>query len=135
MSGEMRLTKGAVLVTAGVALPASVIAGLVDGRRGVLSVTIAIAIVLANALAAAGISMFAGRISRTGAAMIAMPSFALRMAVIVAFLELIKPHDLVAPPIFAATFGAAVVLVLVIEARTFRRTPWLALTFGPKEAP
>ena len=65
--------------------------------------------------------------------MVALPSFAVRMAVIVALLELIKPHNLVSPPIFAASFGAAVALVLFLEARIHRRTPWLALTFSPKE--
>ena len=133
MSGEMRLTKGAVLWTAIAAVPASVVAGLVDGGRGVLSVTIATAIVLANALASAGISMLAGRLSRTGAAMIALPSFAVRMALVVALLELVKLTHLVVPAIFAATFGTAVALVLFIEARTYKRTPWLALTFAPKE--
>jgi hypothetical protein len=133
MSGEMRLTKGAVLWTAVAAVPASIVAGLVDGRRGVLSISIAIAIVLANALATAGISVLAGRFSPTGAAMIALPSFALRMSMVVALLELVKVTDLVIPPIFAATFAGGVALVLFIEARTYRRTPWLALTFAPKE--
>lgn len=129
----MRLTKSAVLTVALVSVPASLVAALFAGSHGLFSVVVAVGIVIGNAFAAAGLSAMAGRISRTGAAMIALPSFALRMTAIVVLLELVKLHGFVIPALFAASFGTAVALVLVIEARNYRRTPWLALTFGPKE--
>jgi hypothetical protein len=48
-------------------------------------------------------------------------------------LAALKNASFIDKPTFALTFGAAVTAVLVLEARGYIRTPWLAMTYGKKE--
>ena len=128
----MRMAKGALMWGAAAAMPAAGIAYVVRGRNGALSTLIALGIVLANAAAAAIVSAFAGKRSALGAAAISMPSFAVRMAAILAALGMLKNASFVDEPTFALTFGLAVTAVLHMEAKAWKRTPWVAMTFDKK---
>lgn len=126
----MRIARGALKWGAAAALPAVGLTFLIRGGDAALSAGIALGIVLVNAGLAAAISGLAGRISATAAAMISLPSFALRMIMIFLALVWLQSMPAIDRPIFAAAFAAGVVTVVALEARNWRRTPWLATTFG-----
>ncbi len=134
MSGEIKVVRGALGWGIVALAPVAAIALLFRGWAGAISASIAIVVVLANAGLSAVISSFAGKLTATAPMMISLPSFAVRMALIGAVFVLIQNRTFLDEPVFAATFGAAVVFVIVAEARTLRRTPWLALTFSPEES-
>jgi len=120
---------------AGVALATAVAAVTIipwRGTEGAVSVALAGAVVFGNLLVAASLSALAGRFSPHAAMLISMPSFAIRMAVIVALLTLLRNRPFIDAPAFAAAFAAAVVLVTALEAYSWKRTPWLVLTFGSR---
>ncbi|MFN2614913.1 MAG: hypothetical protein ABR552_08890 [Actinomycetota bacterium] len=133
MSGELLVTRDAVRWLTLSLVPAAGAGAAIAGARGAISTSIAIGLVVANALAAAAISTLAGKRWRFGAPMIAFPSFTFRMTAVVSLLVVITDRPFIDTTIFACTFGVAIFGALVLEARTFKRTPWLALTFGPKE--
>ena len=114
-------------------VPAVGIAYLARGDHGAASAAVAIGIVLLNAIAAATISAFAGRLHTLAAGFVSLPSFAIRMGLILVALAALKNASFIDKPTFALTFGVAVTAVLVLEARGYIRTPWLALTYGKKE--
>jgi hypothetical protein len=53
------------------------------------------------------------------------------LAVLMA-MKALKETDAIHHPTFAIAFGLGVVALLAYEWRLYARTPWLALTFGPK---
>ena len=112
-------------------IPAAGLAYALRGGDGAASVAIAIGLVLANAALAAGISILAGCISTMTAAMVSLPSFAFRLAIMFTALAWLRGQSYIDRPAFALTFGMAVMVVIWFEARGWKRTPWLALTFGP----
>ena len=123
------------------ALPWTVAAGAVGaavlvplrGTDAAASALLAAAMICGNALLSAGISALAGKLTPTGPAMFALPSFAFRMAAVLAVLRAVEGRAFVDEPVFAITFGSMLAFTLFLEARAFKRTPWLALTFGTKE--
>lgn len=131
MSGEARIVRGALTWGALATPPVAGLAFLVRGAGGALSVAVASAIVLANAGLAAGASALAGRASTMSAAMVALPSFAVRMIAIVLVLGWLQTVPSIDRPVFAFAFAAWVTAVLALEARGWKRTPWLVTTFGP----
>ncbi len=132
MSGEVRIVRPALAWGATAATAGAVLAYLVRDAAGAISVALAAGIVLTNAALAAGFSALAGRISTATAALISLPSFTVRMALIFAALALLKGQAFIDHATFAATFGIAVTVVLYLESRTWRRTPWIALTMEEK---
>jgi 4-hydroxybenzoate polyprenyltransferase len=66
--------------------------------------------------------------------MISLPSFALRMIAIFTAMAFLKNRSFIDQPTFALVFGLAVTAVIVLEARGWKRTPWLALTLTPAKA-
>jgi len=131
VSGETRIVRGALVWGAAIAVPAVGLAYLLRGSNGAVSVGIASGLVLTNAAAAAGLSALAGRISTIAAAMISLPSFAVRMLLIFLALVWLEGQPGIDRPAFALTFSIGVMLVILLEARGWKRTPWLATTFGP----
>lgn len=129
MIGEVRLVRGALRCGAIALVPVSGIAFLARGGGGAIAAAIALGIVLANAGLAAGISAAAAKIGPTGPAMVAMPSFMLRMAAVFASLTALRHRSFVDAPTFALIFGFGVLAVIVIEAVQWKRTPWIALTY------
>ena len=105
----------------------------VRGTDAAVSVLLAGGLVLANAAASAAISVLAGKVSSTGSAMIALPSFAVRMSLMFLALIALDGRPFIDEPVFALSFCGALTLVLLMEARGFKRTPWIALTFQSKE--
>ena len=133
MSAEARMVRPALIWGLVASVPAVGIAYAERGDHGAASAAVAIGIVLVNALAAAGISAFAGKMHALAAGFVSLPSFAVRMALILVALSALKNASFIDKPTFALTFGTAVTAVLVLEARGYIRTPWLALTYGKKE--
>lgn len=122
------MVRGALLWGAVAVVPIGGISFLARGRAGAISALIALGIVLVNAGLAALMSALAARVSRTAPMMISIPSFALRMLGVFLALALLKGASFIDQPAFALTFGFAVTAVLVLEARSWKRTPWIALT-------
>lgn len=134
MSGELRLVRGA-LRWGGVALaPVAGIAFLLRGQDGAISASLALVLVLANAGLSALISAVAGKLTPSAPMMISLPSFAVRMALIAAVLVALQGRSFLDEPVFAATFGLSILFVIVAEAKSWRRTPWIALAFSPEES-
>jgi hypothetical protein len=133
MSGEMRVVRGVLVWGCAAAVPIAAVALAARGAHGGITAAIAVAIVLGNVALSAAISALAGRANQFGAAMIALPSFAIRLSAIAAILVALEGRAFVDKTVFAVVFGASLVAVLFMEARAMRRTPWLALTFLPKE--
>ena len=129
MSGELRLAKAAIGWTILGAVPAAGVAFLARGERGAISALLAVGIVLANAALAAGLSAAAGRISFTAAGIVSFPSFLLRIAIIAATFTTLGPASFVDRATLGVTFGVALIAVLALEARAWKRTPWIAMTF------
>lgn len=130
MSGEGLIVRGALAWGALAVVPAAGVAYALRGEAGAASVALAAGIVLANAALAAGLSVLAGRISTTTAAMISLPSFAFRMMLVFGALAWLRGQSFIDRPAFALSFGTAVMVVVALEARGWKRTPWLATTFG-----
>ena len=132
VSGELRLVRGAL----GWGMVATILASCVlfgaRGRSAGISVLIACGLVLANVAVSALISAGAGRLSMTGSMMIALPSFAIRMSLIATVLTFLQGSSAIDAPVFALSFGAAILAVIILEARTWKRTPWLALAFDAR---
>jgi hypothetical protein len=129
MSGEFRVVRDALLWGVAAAVPVGAIAYLARGGDGAASALIALGLVLANCFVSALVSAFAGKLSKFGAMLVSLPSFAIRMSAIAAALVLLKGRSFVDEPTFALCFGLALTAALVLQARSMRRTPWLALTF------
>lgn len=129
MNGELRLAREAVGWTLIGVVPAAGIAYLARGDKGAISAAIAVGIVLVNAVVAAALSTAAGRISFAAAGLVSFPSFFLRLAGIAAAFTALGSLSIIDRGTLAVTFGLALVWVLALEARAWKRTPWLALTF------
>jgi hypothetical protein len=128
MSGEMRMVRDALFLGALAAPVAAAAAYLARGLDGALSAFVALGIVLGNAALSAAASAIAGRRSASTAAAVALPSFAFRMLGIFVAMALLARAPFVDRPTFALTFGVAVAVVIALEARTWKRTPWIALS-------
>lgn len=133
MSGEYRIARGALAWCALATPLAAIVAALIRGAHGALSVAIAAGLVMGNTVVAVAISSFAGRTSKVGSAMVALPSYAIRISILAGLLALFAQQPYVDKQVFSATFVVALAGLLTLQARTMRRTPWLALTFAPKE--
>ena len=128
-NGELRMVRGAFVVVATATPPAAAVAWIVRGPNGAISVLLAVAIVLANAIVSAAVLAFAVKKSALMGPSLQMPSYAFRMAGIVFTLAKLRDASFVDAPTFAVCFAAAVVATLAVEARVYKRTPWIALTF------
>lgn len=128
-NGELRMVRGALIVVSAAAVPVAALMLLLRGPEGAISVLIAVAIVLANALISAAVLAFAVKRSPLMGPSLQLPSYTFRMAGILFLLAKLRNASFVDAPTFAICFGLAVVATLAIEARIYKRTPWVALTF------
>jgi hypothetical protein len=134
MSGEGRMAWG-VLRAALLAAPfVTGLAFLVRGGNGGASAATALALVLANALSAAWMLVWAAKRQPVYFPMIAMPSYVVRMGGMLFALAKLRSADWIDVPTFAIVFGWGVLGSLVIEWRIWSRTPWIALTFGEQRS-
>ena len=133
IAGELRMVRAALPTAAACAVSGALVAWAIRGSDGAISVVLAAGVILGNAICSAGLSALAGKFAPTGPALIALPSFAVRMAGIFAVLGMLRSRPFIDIPTFAIAFGAMLALTLFLEARAYKRTPWIALTFGPKE--
>lgn len=119
-----------VLKAGAFAIPVSVGAAYaIRGGKGAVAAVVAMGLVIANAAVAGAVLAYAARRQPVFFPMIAMPSYALRMAGILFAMAALRNLGAVDAPTFAVVFGAGVVGALAVEWRIWSRTPWLALTF------
>lgn len=130
MSDEVKIVQPALRWVATGIVPAVGVAYLVRGRNGAISLLIATALVIANAVAAAGLSMWAGRLHGLASGFVALPSFAFRMAGILAVLIALKGASFIDKPTFAISFAVTLTIVMFLEAKSFKNTPWLVRAFS-----
>lgn len=134
MSGEGRMV-WAVLRAGLVAAPVVTgLAFLIRGADGAASSATAIALVLANALIAAWMLVWAAKRQPVYFPLIAMPSYVLRIGGMFLLLAKLRVADWIDVPTFAIVFGWGVLGSLVVEWRIWSRTPWIALTFGEQRS-
>jgi hypothetical protein len=118
------------LLSGGAALPVVTgIAYVVRGGDGAAAAAIALAIVLANFALSGVISVLAGRRQPILSAFVGLPSYAIRMPLVLTTLVALDDRAFIDEPTFAAVFGAGVAGILAYEWSAWKRTPWLALTF------
>lgn len=129
----MRIARGALGWGTVASVAGAAVAWLARGPEGAISVAIAAGLILGNVALTALISMIGARTSNVGAAMMALPSFAIRMSLMFTVLVALDGRPFIDDPSFVVAFCGALTLVLVSEARTFKRTPWIAMSFGEKE--
>lgn len=132
MSGEFRLVRRALVWGALAAVAGAALAYALRGTDAAASVAIAASLVLANTALAAALSAGAARISISAAALMALPSFSIRMGGLFVALQALKGRPFIDEPSFVLAFALAVTAMIVLEARTWKRTPWLALTLKEK---
>ncbi len=123
------MVRGALIVCALIAPVATGAAWMLRGAAAAASVAIAVAMVLANTAIAATVLVLVARKDPLLAPAAAMPSYAFRMAGMVSAMALLRKASFIDPPVFATAFGVAVVATLWAEARVYRSTPWVAMTF------
>jgi hypothetical protein len=128
--GEGRLISGALRAGAVALVPATAIAWIVRGTGGALAASIALALVVANIAVSGLVLLIAARRAPENYPMIALPSYALRMAGVFAVMGAVYASGSIDQPTFTVTFALGVVGILVYECVLWARTPWLALEFG-----
>ena len=130
MRGEGRLISGALRAGAVALVPATAIAWIVRGTGGALAAMIALALVVANIAVSGLVLLIAARRAPENYPMIALPSYALRMAGVFAVMGAVYASGSIDQPTFTVTFALGVVGILAYECVLWARTPWLALEFG-----
>ncbi|MHB8512368.1 MAG: hypothetical protein ACYDCC_09310 [Actinomycetota bacterium] len=129
VSGEFRMVRDA-LKWGLVSLPiAALIGAFIKGSHGAASAATAFALVLLNIAVSASIVTFAARKNHLMAAGVALPSYVTRMAMMTAGMWLLLKVPFIDKGTFLASICVAVAGTLALEARTYKRTPWAALTF------
>lgn len=129
MSGEMRIVRDALRWGA-LLLPVGAVMGFaIRGGEGAASVAAGLLLVLGNSAVAALVVTVVARKNQMMAATAALPSYAIRMALMTLFMALLLQVSFIDKGTFLASICVSVVLTLAIQARTYSRTPWVALTF------
>jgi hypothetical protein len=128
--GEGRLISGALRAGAIALVPSIGLAWIVRGTPGALAAMIALSLVVAN-IAVSGLALLvAARLAPENYPMIALPSYAVRMAGVFAVLGAVYASSSIDQPTFTITFAVGLIGILVYECVLWARTPWLALEFG-----
>lgn len=131
MTGEELIARGALLWSGLVALPATGIAYLTAGPRAATSIALAFAIILGNVGLSAVFAGVGNRLGGKTAIAMSLPSFAVRMLLSIVALQSVKGRSFIDQTVFVAAFCVALTVVLVLQSRAWKRTPWLAHAFGP----
>ena len=134
MRGEGRLIVGAMRAGAIALVPAVALAWIFRGTEGALGAVTALAIVVANLVAAGAVLFLAARFLPDSYPMFALPSYVLRLLGVFGAMAAVRSASSIDPVTFSITFAAGLVWVLAYECRLFARTPWLAIEFM-KERP
>ena len=130
MRGEGRLISGALRAGAVALVPAVPLAWIFRGTAGALAALIALTLVVAN-IAVSGLALLiAARRAPENYPIIALPSYAFRMAGVFSVMGAVYASGSIDQPTFTVTFALGVVGILVYECVLWARTPWLALEFG-----
>ena len=124
------MAKGALWLGAFLAPIAGGAAFVLRGTEGAVAAAFAIALAVGNFAIAGAISSFAGRRSPIAAAYVGLPSYIVRMPVVLGILVGLREWSFIDEPSLIVAFAAGVAATLAYEAVLWKRTPWIALTFG-----
>ena len=124
MRGEGRLIVGAFRAGGIAAVPATIVAWALRGTDGALAALIALGLVVANIAVSGLVLLSAARRSPENYPMIALPSYALRMAGVFAVMGAVYTGDFADEPTFTVTFALGVIAILTYECVLWARTPW-----------
>jgi hypothetical protein len=124
------MARGALWLGAALAPVASGAAFALRGAEGAVAAAFAVAVAVGNFAVAGAISALAGRRSPIAAAYVGLPSYVVRMPVVLGILVALSEWSFIDEPTLLITFAAGVVATLAYEAVLWRRTPWIALAFG-----
>ncbi len=130
MRGDGRLILGAFRAGGIAVVPAAGIAWAVRGTGGAVAALIALALVVANIAVSGLVLLIAARRAPENYPMIALPSYALRMAGVFAVMGAVYTSSSIDQPTFTVTFALGVIGLLAYECFLWARTPWLALEFS-----
>lgn len=133
MRGEGRLILGACRAGGVAVVPVAGLAWAVRGSDGALAAVIALALVVANIVVSGLALLIAARRSPENFPLIAMPSYALRMAGVFGAMGAVYASGSIDAPTFTVTFAIGLIGILAYECFLWARTPWLALEFGKEQ--
>lgn len=133
MTGEARIVRGALTWSVALGTLAAGVSGLVAGPKVAASIAAAVLVLVVNLLLTAGFDAVGRRYDARTRVILTLPSLGVRMVVALTLLEVLRPQPFLDAPVFVAAFCATLVLVLVLQSRAWKRTPWLALAFTPAE--
>lgn len=124
------MARGALYLGVVLAPIASGTAFILRGTEGAVAAAFAVAVAVGNFAIAAAISVIAGRRSPVASAYVGLPSYMVRMPVVLGVLVALREQSFIDEPSLLITFAAGVAVTLAYEAVLWRRTPWIALAFG-----
>jgi hypothetical protein len=133
MTGEARIVQGALTWSVGLAIPATAIAWWLAGANAAASVGCAALVVVLNLGLTVAFDRLGRRFDARTRVILSLPSLAVRMVVALTALSILRAQAFIDAPVFVASFCATLILVLVLQSRDWKRTPWLAIAFGPAE--
>jgi len=133
MTGEARIVRGALTWSVGLAIPATLIAGMIAGADAAASIACAALVIVLNLALTVAFERFGRRFDARTRVIMSLPSLGIRMVVALTALSILRVQPFIDAPVFVAAFCVTLVLVLALESRDWKRTPWLALAFTPAE--
>ena len=133
MTGEAQIARAALIWSGVLALPSIGLAYFAYGAKASTSVASAFAIVLGNVALSAVFAGVGARIGGKAPIAMSLPSFAIRMLLTIGALAAIKGQSFIDEPVFVASFCVALTVVLILQSRAWKRTPWLFLAFSPSK--
>lgn len=133
MTGEARIARGALIWSAALSIPAIAIAASVSGAEAAWSIAAAAGVIALNLVLTVVFDRIAARFDARTRVILSLPSLVLRMIVALTALTILRVQPFIDAPVFVGAFSATLLLVLVLQSRDWKRTPWLALAFTPAE--
>lgn len=127
-SGEFTMVRAALIWGLVATIPGAGIGAWLRGGKGAASVAVAALLVIGNSMLAAWIVTRAARKNDINAAAWALPSYAIRMVLMTLAMWGFIAMPFIDKTTFLATICIAVIVTLAIEARTYSKTPWAAIT-------
>lgn len=131
MTGEAQIARAALVWSAVLALPSIGVAYLAYGAKASTSVALAFGIILGNLAVSGLFAAVAARIGGMAPIAMSLPSLAIRLLMSAGILAAVKGQPFIDEPVFVASFCLALTVVLALQSRAWKRTPWLFLAFSP----
>lgn len=131
MTADASMAKSALIWGTIAAVVGSLVGRVVGGPDAAFSIGIPAVIVLANVAASAWFAGVGARLGGVAALNLQLISLGVRMLAIVGILAALQDRSFIDPVVFFGAFGSFLTGVLILQSRSWKRTPWLARAFGP----